>query len=85
MTTATNAEVYIKVIRTTITRIIIFKDIRIILNVLIVFRIAVVAVPLALAKFAAGIVVVPKSTYYKSKSKRRITLDTGIAINFHKR
>jgi hypothetical protein len=81
MTIATNAEVYIKVVRIIITRIIIPKDIRIILNVLIVFRIAVVAVPLALARFAAGIVAVLRSTYYKSKSRRRITLNTEITIS----
>jgi hypothetical protein len=81
MITTTNAEVYIKAIRTITTRIIIPKDIRIILNVLIVFRIAVVAVPLALARFAAGTVVVPRSTYCKSKSGRRITLNTETIIS----
>jgi hypothetical protein len=40
---------------------------------------------LALARFAAGIVAVLGSTYYKSKSGREIILNTGIAINFQRR
>jgi hypothetical protein len=56
-------------------------------NALSIFRIAVNIVPLVLTRFATGIVVIPRSTYCKSKSKskRRTILNTRIAINFQRR
>jgi len=61
------------------------KDIRIILNALIVFRIAVDIVPLVYIGFAVKTVVIPRSTYYKSKSKRGTISNTGIVIDFQRR
>jgi hypothetical protein len=68
-------ELYIRVVRTIITLTTILK------GALIAFKIVVDVIPLAYVRFAARIVVVLRSIYYKNKNKRRITLNTEIIIS----
>jgi hypothetical protein len=69
-------ELYIRVVKTIITLTIIPK------SALIAFRIVVDVVPLAYIKFAARIIIVFRSIYYKNRNERRITLNTKITIRF---
>jgi hypothetical protein len=75
----TNIILYSKAIKTIITLTIIPN------NALTIFKIVIDIIPLVLARFAIRIVIIPRNTYCKSKSKRRTILDTRIAIDFQKR
>jgi len=82
MTIAINAILYTRVIKTTITLTITPKDVLLnVLNILIVSRIVVDVVPLVYTRFAAGIAIVYRNTYYKNKIEKRTILNTEITIN----